>query len=142
GPSAAAVNLTRDLQTARERLVRTREEELRRLQRDLHDGVGPTLVGARMLVRAARAKTGDGAGEPLSRLDEDLANAAAEIRRIVDGLRPPALDRGLPAALQNAVRRHNSEQLTITLSIDGELGILPAAVEVASYRVVDEALAN
>jgi signal transduction histidine kinase len=139
GPPAASLSLTRDLQAARERLVRAREEELRRLQRDLHDGIGPALAAARLMAQAALTRTGD---RTLSDLESDLADAATELRRIVDGLRPPALDRGLAAALQTAARRHGSAQLTVSLEVDGDVKDLPAAVEVATYRVVDEALAN
>lgn len=143
GPTAASVRLTRDLQAARERLVRAREEELRRLQRDLHDGVGAALAGARMLVHARRSGDAtESSDDLLVQLDADLGNAAAEIRRIVDNLRPPALDRGLPAALHTAARRHGSGGLVVELALRDDLGDLPAAVEVAIYRVVDEALAN
>jgi signal transduction histidine kinase len=141
GPSAASVRLTRDLQAARERLVRAREEELRRLQRDLHDGIGPALTGARMLARAARTD-GDSAARILTELEGDLADATVELRRIIDNLRPPALDRGLAAALDTVMRRHRSAGLDITLSVTGDLRDVPAAVEVATYRVIDEALTN
>ena len=139
GPSAASVGLTRDLQAAREGLVRAREEELRRLQRDLHDGIGPALAAARMLAKAARARTGD---EALEGLEADLSDASTELRRIIDGLRPPALDRGLAGALDAATRRHRSASLNIDLTITGDVHDLPAAVEVVTYRVVDEALTN
>ncbi|HYN93402.1 MAG TPA: histidine kinase, partial [Pilimelia sp.] len=143
GPVAAAVRLTHELRAARERLVGAREEEARRLQRDLHDGIGPTLSGARMLVRAGRAQAGGGAVvQTLDRLEEGLADAAVEVRRILDNLRPPALDRGLAAALDTAARRHRSPLLDVALTVRGDLADLPAAVEVATYRVVDEALAN
>ncbi|PRY25821.1 sensor histidine kinase [Pseudosporangium ferrugineum] len=138
-PAAASVNLTRDLQAARERLVRAREEELRRLQRDLHDGVGPLLSGTRMLARAAR---GGDTADLLTRIEGNLADAAGEVRRIVDGLRPPALDHGLAPALTHAVDRHRASGLDARLTVEGELTELPAAVEVAVYRVVDEALTN
>jgi signal transduction histidine kinase len=139
GPSAAVVALTRELQAARERLVRAREEELRRLQRDLHDGIGPALTAARMLAKAAYIRTAEDA---LKQLEADLADAAGDLRQIVDGLRPPALDRGLAAALDTAVRRHQWAGLTVNLTITGDVRDLPAAVEVATYRVVDEALNN
>jgi signal transduction histidine kinase len=140
-PSAASVNLTRDLQSARERLVRAREEELRRLQRDLHDGVGPLLSGSRMLAWSAHTDD-ERTSERLRRIDANLADAAAEVRRIVDGLRPPALDHGLAAALERVVERHGGSRLEVHLRVEGELLDLPAAVEVAAYRVLDEALTN
>ncbi|MEU4624776.1 GAF domain-containing sensor histidine kinase [Actinoplanes sp. NPDC023801] len=139
-PAAASVNLTRDLQAAREDLVRAREEELRRLQRDLHDGVGPLLTGTRMLARCAG--TGEDAAQVLRRIDDNLADAVGEVRRIVDGLRPRALDHGLVPALTHAVQRHRAGGLTVVLQTAGELSDLPAAAEVAAYRIVDEALTN
>jgi signal transduction histidine kinase len=143
GPSAASVSLTHALQAARERLVRAREEQLRRLQRDLHDSVGPALSGARMLIQGSRTHAANGPlMDTFARLDANLADAASEVRRIVDNLRPPALDRGLVAALRAAVSRHRSAELSVGLSVEGEMSSLPAAVEVATYRIVDEALAN
>lgn len=141
GPSAAAVRLTHDLRDARERLVRGREEELRRLQRDLHDGIGPALSGARMLTRAARTGGTDRV-DLLDTAESNLADAAVELRRIVDGLRPPALDRGLRAALDVVLRRHRGSGTDVLLTVSGDLTRLPAAIEVAAYRVIDEALTN
>ncbi|KXK60750.1 hypothetical protein AWW66_17250 [Micromonospora rosaria] len=143
GPSAASVRLTRQLQAARERLVHTREEELRRLQQDLHDGVGAALSGARMLTAAARNLVGEPAARTLlDQLAADLGNAAGELRNIIDDLRPPALDRGLRPALEAAVRRHRRADLAVDLDAPDDLAALPAAVEVATYRLVDEALTN
>ncbi|GAB2961833.1 hypothetical protein GCM10027280_58320 [Micromonospora polyrhachis] len=143
GPPAASVALTRDLQTARERLVQAREEELRRLQRELHDGIGPALVGTRMLAQVARTHPGTPVGQDaLASLESDLAGATVELRRIIDNLRPPALDGGLAAALDTAARRHRGPELDVTVTVTEALDDLPAAVEVASYRIVDEALTN
>ncbi|MFI7547876.1 sensor histidine kinase [Actinoplanes sp. NPDC049599] len=142
-PSAAAVRLTHELRTARERLVQAREEEARRLQRDLHDGVGPTLSGARMLVSAGLAGGGTVDGRAnLQQIGDCLTDAAAEIRRLVDGLHPPALERGLAAALSLVVQRHRPGGPRIDLSVDGDLAGLPAPVEVAVFRLVDEGLLN
>lgn len=137
---AAAVRLIRDLQQARERLVTAREEEKRRLRKDLHDGVGPVLSGVRMQLRAL---AGTSAAEPgLSGIEEDLALASDELRRAIDGLRPPGLDRGLVPALRGVVERHvQAGDAEIALDIPETLD-LPAAVEVALYRILDEALTN
>lgn len=142
GPSAASVRLTRDLQVARERLVRAREEELRRLRRELHDGIGASLAGARMLVHAARRADDERRHDLLAQLDRDLADAATEIRRVIDDLRPPALDRGLAAALHAAVARRDPAGVRVALELPDGLCDLPAAVEVAVYRITDEALTN
>jgi signal transduction histidine kinase len=141
GPPAAAAGLAHELQDARERLVGAREESLRRIQRELHDGIGPTLTGARMIARAARAGRPDAAGL-LDDLDASLADATTELRHVIDGLRPSALDRGLPAALAALQRRHRAGDLQLTLTLSGDLARLPAAIEVAAYRVIDEAVAN
>jgi signal transduction histidine kinase len=142
-PSAASVRLTHDLRAARERLVRAREDELRRIQRDLHDGVGPTLSGARMLAHVSLAESDDTAvRDNLRRIGDYLADAAAEVRRVVDRLRPPALEKGLAGALCTAVCRHETGGLAIDLAVVGDLTEVPAAVEVAVYRLVDEGLTN
>jgi signal transduction histidine kinase len=98
-----AVRLTTDLQRSRERLVTTREEERRRLRRDLHDGLGPTLASFALKVDAARKlvrhKPAD-AEELLSRLKNQTQDTVGDVRRLVYGLRPPALDElGLVAAI-------------------------------------------
>lgn len=137
---AATVGLISDLQQARERLVTAREEEKRRLRKDLHDGVGPVLSGVRMQLRALAGATPPEA--VLSGIEEDLTLASGELRRALDGLRPPALDRGLLSALRGIVDRHAQHSgIRITLVVPDELSA-PAAAEVALYRILDEALTN
>ncbi|MFI5958797.1 M12 family metallopeptidase [Cryptosporangium sp. NPDC051539] len=143
GVAVEAGRLTRDLQESRERLVRAQEEERRRLRRDLHDGLGPSLTGMSMQVRAARKVSGPGrVRDILDALAGDLAACTAEVRQLVDELRPPALDRGLAVALRDECRRFDSNVLSVQLDLHDELDRLPAAVEVAAYRVVAEALNN
>ncbi|MFB9320312.1 sensor histidine kinase, partial [Cryptosporangium minutisporangium] len=143
GVAVEASRLTRDLQLSRERLVRAQEEERRRLRRDLHDGLGPSLTGMSMQVRAARKLAGPGrVRDILDALAGDLAACTAEVRQLVDELRPPALDRGLAVALRDECRRFDSAALSVQLDLDDDLDRLPAAVEVAAYRVVAEALNN
>lgn len=145
--AAAAVairahRLTLELHAARQALVLTREEERLRIRRDLHDGLGPALVGSRMQVRAVQAMVSDPHAEALlTSTFEDLSVCSAEVRRIVDGLRPPALDAGLGPALHALVR---SVLPTADTHIDiaGDLAGLPPAVDVAVYRIAAEALAN
>jgi len=87
-----AVRLTDDLQRSRERLVTAGEEERRRLRRDLHDGLGPTLasltLGLDVSLRLLK-KSPDEAEEMLSRLKAQTKEAVVDIRRLVYGLRPP-----------------------------------------------------
>ncbi|GGK21455.1 hypothetical protein GCM10010124_12370 [Pilimelia terevasa] len=142
--AAESTRLTRDLQRSRERLIAAREEERRRLRRELHDGLGPTLTGMAMQVRAASRLTADPdrVAGLLAALADDLRLASAEVRQLVDGLRPPALDRGLAAALRDQVARFDSPALGVSLDVSGAEGELPAAIEVAAYRIVAEALHN
>jgi signal transduction histidine kinase len=142
--AAEATRLNRDLLASRERLVTAREEERRRLRRDLHDGLGPSLAGMSMQVRAAlRLLPGDSrAARILDGLCADLKSCTAEVRQLVDELRPPALDRGLEAAVRAECRRFDAGVLSVRCEVDGTLEGLPAAVEVAALRIVAEALTN
>lgn len=148
GVAVHAVRLTADLQGARERLVLAREEERRRLRRNLHDGLGPRLAGLTLKLEAARNHL---AHEPLADgLLTDLASqaqaAVVDIRRLVDGLRPPALDDlGLVSALCETAAHYSgpgSSGLQISVEAPADLSTLPAAVEVAAYRIAQEALTN
>ncbi len=149
GPATHAVALRQALDASRAGLVTAREEERRRLRRDLHDGLGPTLAGLTLgLDTAKRRLSADQAGllELLDKLKAETQRAVADVRRIVYGLRPPALDQlGLAGSLREEVGRLQSEapELTVTLDAsDDGLADLPAAVEVACYRIVTEALTN
>jgi len=148
GPAAHAVALRRALDVSRAGLVTAREEERRRLRRDLHDGLGPTLAGLTLGLDTARARS---AGQPalqdlLGKLKAETQRAVGDVRRIVYGLRPPALDEfGLVGSLREEVGRlkYEAPALTVTLDVPDEgLADLPAAVEVACYRIVTEALTN
>jgi two-component system NarL family sensor kinase len=148
GPATHAVALRQALDASRAGLVTAREEERRRLRRDLHDGLGPTLAGLTLGLDTARARS---AGqqelqELLGRLKAETQRAVTDVRRIVYGLRPPTLDEfGLVGSLREEVGRlrHETPALTVTLDAPDEgLAHLPAAVEVACYRIVTEALTN
>ena len=132
------------LRRARDRLVLAREEERRRLRRDLHDGVASALVGTRMLAEAARRSVPSGGSAPglLDALATDLDGCTAEVRELIDGLRPAALDRGLEPALHGLAARFRGAGPDVELRVEGDLADLPAAVEVVAYRVVTEALTN
>jgi signal transduction histidine kinase len=144
GPAVHAVRLNADLQLSRERLVTAREEERRRLRRDLHDGLGPALAGMAMQLDAAKAKAGDPqVEEVLGQLRSETQDAIADIRRVVYELRPPALDElGLVGALrEQAARLSTGDGLSVSVDAP-DLPALPAAVEVAAYRIATEALTN
>jgi len=153
--AASAVRLTSDLQRSRQRLVTALEEERRRLRRDLHDGLGPTLAGVTLEIGAARNLLGRdpaAADALLARLQAETKAATAEIRRVVYGLRPPALDElGLVGAIREEAGRFASAEhaggkagpgLLVSVEAPEHLDGLPAAVEVAAYRITLEALTN
>ncbi|WP_406052994.1 histidine kinase [Kribbella sp. NBC_00889] len=151
-PLAAAVHATRlstELQSSREKLVSAREEERRRIRRDLHDGLGPTLTGVAFTADAAANLVSTDpvkAGDLLATLRADTRTAIADVRRLVDNLRPPALDElGLVGALRQRADqlsfRADGAAVQVEVSADG-LPALPAALEVAAYRIATEALNN
>jgi signal transduction histidine kinase len=148
GIAAYAVRLTTDLQRSRERLVTAREEERRRLRRDLHDGLGAQLAGLNVQAGALRRlipRDPATADELVVELRDELRAAIADIRRLVYDLRPPALDDlGLLAALHQLAGRYGSEggQPRVLVEAPENIPYLPAAVEVAVYRVAQEALTN
>lgn len=148
GPAIQAARLTADLRRSRERLVTTREEERRRLRRDLHDGVGPSLAGALMKMEVARARLPEDPAEARRLLDElvaDTRRTIDEVRRVTYDLRPPALDElGLVGALrQQAATFAGAPGYALAIEIEASnLPPLPAAVEVAAYRIGLEALTN
>lgn len=124
------------------------EDERRRLRRDLHDGLGPTLSGIAHTAAAARNSiltdpvTAD---HLLAQLRTDAAGAVGEIRRLVYDMRPPALDElGLVGALHQQlalVRTSTGRPMQLTVEAD-DLPPLPASVEVAAYRIATEAVTN
>ncbi|HET6967091.1 MAG TPA: ATP-binding protein [Ornithinibacter sp.] len=163
--SAALLDTIREGQ---ERVVRAREEERRRLRRDLHDGLGPTLAALTLQVDTLRNRlvptlpVAAGGGAPaatpaseaspvagallereLLRLRSGIQATVHDVRRIVEGLRPPALDEdGLDGALRRLADDVTAgSDLALDLDLDA-VERVPAAVEVATYRVAQEALTN
>lgn len=142
-----AVRLTEDLQRSREQLVTAHEEERRRLRRDLHDGLGPRLASLTLRLETARDRLArDPEAEALlADLAERTRQTVADVRRLVYLLRPPALDDlGLVSALREQAVQYGYEGsgLEIVVEAPETLPPLPAAVEVAAYRIAQEALTN
>jgi signal transduction histidine kinase len=146
--AAAAIRaseLNMELQRIRERLVAAREDERHRLRRDLHDGLGPLLASIRLRIETARnlaAVAPEKASEFIDSAIADTTEAVADISRLVSDLRPPALDElGLVRAVEQQCVRFRSADRRVTFTADVS-GPLTAAVEVAAYRIVSEALNN
>jgi signal transduction histidine kinase len=147
GVAVSTVRLTADLQRSRERLVTAREEERRRLRRDLHDGLGAQLAGLTVQAGVLRSliDRDPAAAEALAgEVRRELRTAIGDIRRLVHDLRPPALDElGLVGALQRLAGHIGADGTALQAEVRADdLPPLPAAVEVAAYRIVQEALTN
>jgi two-component system NarL family sensor kinase len=141
-----------EIARSRDHLVRAREEERRRLRHDLHDGLGPTLASVAMGLDAAATKLADDADLAglLRDLDRALQDAIADIRLLVQGLRPPALDElGLVPALREQAydmsarsQRADGGSLRIEVVTEPALPPIGAAVEVAAFRIAVEGMTN
>ena len=133
-----ATLLAEELQESRERLVLGREDDRRRIRRDLHDGLGPALGGVALRLQAADNAVGTDparARELVTLARTEVREALDDVRRLVHDLRPPALDDlGLVAAVRQQAERVRPE-VAVEVTAD-ELGGLPAGVEVAAYRIV------
>jgi len=149
GPVASATRLTLALQRSREKLVLAREEERRRIRRDLHDGLGPSLASQTLkldTVLDLLANDPQTAGQHVKQLKSQTQQMVADIRRLVYELRPPALDElGLLEALRAHVAQMNGTNGRLRISIEAvpePLPALPAAIEVAAYRIALEGVTN
>ena len=147
-PAAHAVALRQALDASRAGQVAAREEERRRLRRDLHNGVGPTMAALALgLENACMMPAGCRPQEELlNSLKTEAQQAVTDIRRVVYGLRPPALDQlGLAGALREQVTRLERQAAGVPIALHisgGDLNGLPAAIEVAAYRIAAEAVTN
>jgi two-component system, NarL family, sensor kinase len=149
GQALHARLLATELRRSRGEVISVIEEERRRLRRDLHDGLGPTLTGVAYAADAARnllAADPAAADALLADLRTDTAHAIGEIRRLVEGLRPPMLDElGLTQAIRQRARQlrtADGRALVVAVDAPEQLPDVPAAVEVVAFRIVVEALTN
>ncbi len=139
------VRLNQELQGSRQKIVTAREEERRRLRRDLHDGLGPTLAAQMFRIGAAQSllhKNPETAAKILDELQSDIEGTLTHIRQLVYDLRPPQLDQlGLIGAVSDFVSQLDGSGM-IKLILPSQLPPLNAAVEVAAYRIMQTALDN
>jgi signal transduction histidine kinase len=145
--AVSSLSLRREVERSHAELITAREEERRRIRRDLHDQLGPTLAAIALGLEAlweTLPQQDPHRDDLVGPLREAASSAVGDVRRIVDNLRPPALDElGLPAAIRQA-----AEQLversgtTVSYTLPKAVPHLPAAVEVAVFRIAMEALAN
>jgi signal transduction histidine kinase len=140
-----ALELTEALEAERDRVVTATRVERDRLRHDLHDGLGPSLSGVGLGLQAlsdalARGDTAT-CDRLLTRIRAEVGTSVGEIRRIIDGLRPTALD---ALGLIGAVREH-ARSVSPTVPVEVTAAALPRLVpevETAAYRIVMEALTN
>lgn len=150
GPVASATRLTLALQRSREKLVLAREEERRRIRRDLHDGLGPTLASQTLkfdtVLDLLAENDSQRAEQHVKQLKSQTQQMVADIRRLVYELRPPALDElGLLEALRSHMAQIGGRNGRLRISIEATpepLPSLPAAIEVAAYRIALEGVTN
>jgi signal transduction histidine kinase len=140
--------LTRELEHERTRVAAATSSERDRLRRDLHDGLGPSLSGIALGLEAASGalESDPAAVAPLLlRTREEAAAAVREVRRVLDGLRPGALDlHDLSGAVRDTARSLGmgaSGGPTFELRAE-PLPDLSPAVEEAAFRIVAESLTN
>jgi signal transduction histidine kinase len=141
------VLLNQELQISRQKIVTAREEERRRLRRDLHDGLGPTLAAQMFRVGAAQNlldKSPEKTSKILDELQTGIEGTLTNIRQLVYELRPPLLDQmGLNGAVSDFVSQLNGGSGgIITLHLPLQLPPLNAAVEVAAFRIMQTSLDN
>jgi signal transduction histidine kinase len=143
GPAVQAVRLHADLVRARAAVVTLREEERRRLRRDLHDGIGPVLATIALKAGLAARTVPDGpAKELLGQIGTEVADGLGDVRRLAEELRPPVIDE---LCLAGALRRRAealSGALVVEVDAPADRLVLPAAVESAAYGIAVEAMTN
>jgi signal transduction histidine kinase len=142
--SAQLAEQLNDLTASRERLVAAQDDERKRLERDLHDGIQQNVVAQIAGLRLARNRLQRGeltAGE-LAGLQDQAKETLTDLRELAHGIHPPVLsDNGLVAAIESSVAK-----FPIPLTVEADDAIraerFPEDVETTAYYVVREALAN
>jgi signal transduction histidine kinase len=129
-----------ELRASRERIVRSGDEERRRLERDLHDGAQQRLLGLGMgleLIRA-RVEPSSDTAQLVEELEIELGRALQELRELARGINPAVLtEQGLPAAVRALAER---SPVPVGVTVPDEP--FPSTVETAAYFVIAESLSN
>ncbi len=125
-----------------ERALTVQEEDRRRIARELHDGAGQALTAARLRLAALEPSASD--KEAIQVVLGHLDEAMEEIRRSTAALAPPALaEYGLRGALERHCRSFSAaSKIEVTCDLPTSLPELPAHVEAACYRIIQEAISN
>jgi signal transduction histidine kinase len=141
-----AVQLSDELRQSRQRIVTAREEERRRIRRDLHDGLGPQLASQTLgldAIAQLMETNPQKAHSLLESLQAQAHESIQDVRRLIYDLRPPALDDlGLFETLKQSTVRYETGQLHFSFELSDMRSVLPAAIETAIYRITQEAITN
>ncbi len=144
GPALHGARLVNELVEARARVVIAREDERRRLRRDLHDDLAPTLAGLGLSAAVVEtfSRAGDRrAADAATDLAGRLQSASRQVRDIAYNLRPPVLDdRGLVATIEETIATGGPPRVNVVAPTD-RLD-LSAAVEACALRIIQEAVIN
>ena len=144
GPALHGARLVNELVEARARVVIAREDERRRLRRDLHDDLAPTLAGLGLSAAVVEkfSRAGDRrAADAATDLAGRLQGASRQVRDIAYNLRPPVLDdRGLVATIEETIATGGPPRVNVVAPTDRLE--LPAAVEACALRIIQEAVVN
>jgi signal transduction histidine kinase len=144
--AAVAVDLAdRVARDALRRVVEGQELERKRLARELHDETGQALTSILLgLKQVEEAKTPDEARAAAAGLRDQIVGTLQSVRRLAVELRPQALDDfGLVPALERLGEAFAEESgITVDVQANLDAARLPAEVETALYRIVQEALTN
>ncbi|MGZ5213319.1 MAG: sensor histidine kinase [Actinomycetota bacterium] len=136
------VRLVEELRASQRRLVAARDEERRRIERNIHDGAQQQLVALSVQARLVRGLAGRDAAkadELLSSIEAQLQTALEDLRDLARGIYPPLLaDKGLGPALEAQARR---SAVPVTVEAQG-LARYPQEIEAAVYFSCLEALQN
>jgi signal transduction histidine kinase len=140
-----ALDLAEALEVERDRVVVATRTERDRIRRDLHDSLGPSLAGIGLgldgLDDELRAGRLVESATLLGRLRDEAGNAVREVRQLIEGLRPAALDE---AGLSAAVHRY-AQRVSLAIPVDVCCDGLPALspeLETTAYLIITEALTN
>jgi signal transduction histidine kinase len=128
-----------EVRASRSRIVSATDAERRRIERDLHDGAQQRLVSLSIALGLAASRGDASDSAALSRAQDEIEAAIAELRELARGIHPTLLrDEGLEEAVEALARR-----TPLPVSVEAAVGgRMPDAVELAAYFVVSEALTN
>jgi signal transduction histidine kinase len=144
----ALAQKARQLRLLYNETVDIQENERQRIAQDMHDGINQLLIGAMLELKSARQRQATGyvsqADEALDAVQTILHDVEAEIKRVINNIRPPTLDAlGFVPALRRYLQDFKQyANFTCQLDVQGRVIRLPERMEVNIYRLFQEALQN